>query len=213
MMEPFTDRERVEQAFTALRIEGWYAAGPLACCQSCGVGEALAAMEDEPTLFDKGYVFFHDQDDEGSFDEDGQLVADLNLSYGVGPLGHEPDRIEVCAGVAVVARRFFGAGLRFEWNGRPDTRLRVPPFEDRDRFFQFRDEEGLSSDEASERAYGVESGRALSVTYDVSGLDEAEVDALEMEAVVQGESSERHGQAMVVSTLRHGLRVKREAAS
>lgn len=151
-MEAVTDRERLERAFTALRIVGWYAAGPLPCCGTCAASEAAEKLTEEPERWDRGYVFFHDQDEASAFGEDGILTSPLGLSYWVEDSRDGHDRSAVAAGVAEIARRIWEAGLRCSWNGRLDTRIIVEPFDSRDRYLQLR-EAGVDHDEARRMTY------------------------------------------------------------
>ncbi|MGH7169227.1 MAG: DUF6891 domain-containing protein [Gemmataceae bacterium] len=112
-----TDCDRLDWAFEELERSGIVARQNFSCCGNCGHSEIWAeikqAKEEHPV---EGYVFYHMQDTESAV-EGGYLY----LAYGSVEEGEEA--------LTAVGRKLVlaleCAGLRTEWNGQADTRIRI----------------------------------------------------------------------------------------
>lgn len=72
-----TDKQKLSNAFQTLREQGFVAEENYACCQNCGwyeLGEEYAITDDT------NVVFYHNQDNE-SFDEEGNLMSPMYLCW------------------------------------------------------------------------------------------------------------------------------------
>ncbi|MFC1430362.1 hypothetical protein ACEZDB_06750 [Streptacidiphilus sp. N1-3] len=124
-----TDPDRLATAFAALEARGVTARMNFACCGSCGRGEIGAEAPEGA----RGYVFFHRQATAGAANG-----GPLWLSYGhfanpgaadpttanPGTVGPTPAEI----GAEVVAE-LTAAGLRAEWDGSPDSAVKLTSLE------------------------------------------------------------------------------------
>ena len=90
---------RIDEAFAALRDEGFFAKAHHTCCQSCGTAEIPEGKED-------AYVFYHMQDAEHLKD-----AGVCYLAWGG------------CGQTICTALR--EAGLEVDWNGSEHTRIKV----------------------------------------------------------------------------------------
>jgi hypothetical protein len=113
-----TDCDRLDAAFADLEAEGVIARHNFWCCQSCG----MAAIWDEVEACEtggraaRGYAFYHEQDTESAVAGDG-----LYLSYGDAGEGE-------AAALAIghhIVRKLEKRGLKTDWNGSLDKRIRV----------------------------------------------------------------------------------------
>ena len=111
------DRQRLENVFEQIcgatrtcALDNW------TCCQSCGHAEAedyLRTSGDGDEPWWDGYVFWHWQDDEHSFDREGDLAGPLYLAYS--------DR-----NAAQTAIRWLSAsGFDCDWSGDECHRVKV----------------------------------------------------------------------------------------
>lgn len=99
-----TTKQKITQSFRDLRKAGYFARQNFWCCQGCG----WSAIPEESK---HKAVFYHRQDTE-SFDGK-ELKRPLHLAWDGD--GHE---------IAGILRN---NGLSVEWNGSPDTRIKVLP--------------------------------------------------------------------------------------
>lgn len=89
-------QDKIKKAFSALRKSGYECHMNWKCCQSCG----CAAIKNE-----KKYVFYHAQDAE--------RMSNGYVYLSFGGNGHE------------IARAMERAGLKVEWDGTDDQRIKV----------------------------------------------------------------------------------------
>ena len=113
---PVTGPDRLTAAFGALSGRGIVTEPNFACCASCG----LAEIGGQALPGSRGFVFFHEQDTARAVAGQG-----LMLAYG-GFSGAAPETAQVGREVAAA---LVAAGLPVEWNGSPDSRIRVTPLE------------------------------------------------------------------------------------
>lgn len=112
-----TDCDRLDRAFADLERRGIVARQNFSCCQNCGSteiwGEVYDAVDAGASIH--GHTYYHAQDAEGAAEGCG-----LFLAYGSVEEG----------GTAEVGREIVSVlnahGLAAEWNGTPQTRIRVP---------------------------------------------------------------------------------------
>lgn len=95
---------RIDDAFSALRKQGFFAKANHTCCQSCGLADIPADKE-------MAYVFYHMQDAEG-LKQDGVCY----LAWG-GKVGEKFGHT-ICDTIR-------SAGLEVDWNGSEHTRIAV----------------------------------------------------------------------------------------
>jgi hypothetical protein len=116
-----TDCDRLDWAFEELDRAGIVARQNFTCCSNCGHyeiwDEIKQAREEHPV---EGYVFYHMQDTESAV-EGGYLY----LAYGA--VEESEEAIETVGQKIVLALE--KAGLRTEWNGKGNTRIRVIDFD------------------------------------------------------------------------------------
>jgi hypothetical protein len=88
------------------------------CCGTCGSGEIFEEINHETSQGKKvrGYTFFHTQDTESAVNGEG-----LYLNYGAVEDGEEP-ALRIGKEIAAVLGE---QGLKVDWNGSWDTRIRV----------------------------------------------------------------------------------------
>ncbi|MHA6764217.1 DUF6891 domain-containing protein [Streptacidiphilus sp. PAMC 29251] len=115
-----TDPDRLAEAFTALEARGVTARMNFACCGTCGRGEIGAEAAEGA----RGFVFFHQQATEGAANG-----GALWLAY-----GHFTDSTAAVPATtaeigAEVVAELTAAGLRVEWDGSPDSALKVTSLE------------------------------------------------------------------------------------
>ena len=96
---------RIDDAFAALREQGFFAKAHHTCCQSCGLSEIPEDKED-------AYVFYHMQDAEHLKDA-GVCYLAWGGTVVVHDLGHA-----ICTALRE-------AGLEVDWNGHEQTRIKV----------------------------------------------------------------------------------------
>lgn len=109
-----TDTDRLFAALDALDADGVTARADFTCCRTCADAEIGAEAAEGA----RGYVYFHQQDTARAVAGGGLLLA-----YGTLP-GSAEDTAAV--GRAVRAA-LAGAGLPVEWDGSPESRIRVAP--------------------------------------------------------------------------------------
>ena len=90
---------RIDEAFAALREQGFFAKAHHTCCQSCGLAEIPADKE-------MAYVFYHMQDAEN--------LKDAGVCY----LAWGGRGQTICSALRE-------AGLEVDWNGSEHTRIEV----------------------------------------------------------------------------------------
>jgi hypothetical protein len=116
-----TDCDRLDWAFDELERDGIVARQNFSCCGNCGHGEIWAEIQQARTeLTVEGYVFYHMQDTEAAVE-----CGYLYLAYGSVEEGEEA--------VTAIGRKIVlgleRAGLRTEWNGQGNTRIRIVDFD------------------------------------------------------------------------------------
>ena len=94
---------RIDDAFAALRKQGFFAKAHHTCCQSCGLSEIPEDKED-------AYVFYHMQDADG-------LKQDGVCYLAWGGCGQ------------TICTALHEAGLEVDWNGSEHTRIKVTGLE------------------------------------------------------------------------------------
>lgn len=107
------------EAFRLMRKRGLLARQNFSCCQNCGCSE-MDTMKKEGTPEQRsaiGYAFYHQQDNENK--ENGQ---DFYIAYGV--FGDAADGAAAAIG-QIVTFCLNAAGVVFEWDGNPSTRILV----------------------------------------------------------------------------------------
>ena len=112
-------RRRVQLAFGELRKVGFLTKTNFSCCMNCAVAE-LGEIADKRRR--NRAVYWHQQD-ETHFKKGGSLY--IRFCY-LPPKGIEGDttRVETEIGDQVVAA-LAKAGLELDWNGNPNTTIRV----------------------------------------------------------------------------------------
>ncbi|MFF4378884.1 DUF6891 domain-containing protein [Kitasatospora sp. NPDC001547] len=118
-----TDVDRLADAFDALEDEGIVAAMDFTCCAGCGYAE-IGGEAGEDSV---GFVFFHQQDTEAAAAGRG-----LMLRYGGFRGEEETAEVSECRTVEVgrsVVAALEAVGLPAEWDGSPNTTIRVAPLE------------------------------------------------------------------------------------
>jgi len=113
--------DRIDKAFEFLDQTGIFAAQNYWCCSSCGHSAAAEKMTERKT---RGYVFYHEQDTARGFEGEG-----LMLAYGSYE-GEDPKTVAIGREICAALDRF---GIPHEWNGSPDARILIQPFEWRKR--------------------------------------------------------------------------------
>jgi len=98
----------IDDAFAALREQGFFAKAHHTCCQSCGLAEIPEGRYDE-------YVFYHMQDAE-YLKQDGVCYLSWGFS---GPT------LETKRKARVICTALREAGLEVDWNGSEHTRIKV----------------------------------------------------------------------------------------
>ena len=96
---------RIDDAFDALRKQGFFAKAHHTCCQSCGLAEIPDDKKD-------AYVFYHMQDAD-YLKEDGICYLAWGGTVVIHDLGHA-----ICTALRE-------AGLEVDWNGHENTRIKV----------------------------------------------------------------------------------------
>lgn len=120
-----TDCDRLDQAFAALTARGLVALHHAGYEMSDGLSEVseVVAAAGETTMphqaASRGYCFYHGQDVEGA-------VAGLGLWLAYGSLGGAAAS-QVLVGQQVRAA-MQEVGLVVEWNGNPESRIKLKPF-------------------------------------------------------------------------------------
>lgn len=104
-----TDFARLEEALLTLRERGWFAESIYWCCQSCGFSAA-------PN--DRAITFYHDQDYESSFDENGKLIEPLFLA-------HDPQTKLTGKTSQEIVEVLTGVNFFVEWDGKQERRIEV----------------------------------------------------------------------------------------
>jgi hypothetical protein len=114
-----TDCDRLDAAFAALEANGIIARQNFSCCQSCGwgeIGDEVRAIH-AAGLPARGCTFYHVQDTEGAIEGHG-----IFLSYAAWESG---DDAALSVGHEIQAE-LKAHGLKPEWNGSLEQRIRVP---------------------------------------------------------------------------------------
>ena len=112
-----TDCDKLDLAFADLEEQGIIARQNYWCCARCAHSAIVYEIlgDESKRDFWKGYVFYHDQD------TDGAPGGSLLLGFG----GYKPGD-EVMKEVAETVVETLGRyKLKAEWNGKPDTRIKV----------------------------------------------------------------------------------------
>ncbi len=116
-----TDCDRLDWAFEELDRMGIVARQNFTCCCNCGhyeIGDEIRkAGEKHPV---EGYVFYHMQDTEAAVE-----CGSFYLAYGSVEEGEEA-LTAIGRKIVLALER---AGLRTEWNGRADTRIKLIDFD------------------------------------------------------------------------------------
>jgi DNA-binding NarL/FixJ family response regulator len=99
---------RIDDAFAALRAQGFFAKAHHTCCQSCGLAEIPEGRYDE-------YVFYHMQDAE-YLKQDGVCYLAWGFS---GPT------LETKRKARLICTALREAGLEVDWDGSEHTRIKV----------------------------------------------------------------------------------------
>jgi len=99
---------RIDEAFAALREQGFFAKANHTCCQSCGLADIPADKE-------MAYVFYHMQDAE-RLKDDGVCYLAWGFS---GPT------LETKRKGRLICTALREAGLEVDWNGSQHTRIAV----------------------------------------------------------------------------------------
>ena len=102
---------RIDDAFDALRKQGFFAKAHHTCCQSCGLAEIPDDKKD-------AYVFYHMQDAD-YLKEDGICYLAWGGTVVIHDLGHA-----ICTALRE-------AGLEVDWDGSVQTRIAVTRLEAR----------------------------------------------------------------------------------
>lgn len=113
--------DRLDKAFEFLKQSGIFSAQDYWCCSSCGHAAAAESMTEQKT---RGYVFYHEQDTERAVEGGG-----LMLAYGSYE-GEDEKTTAIAQEIGSALDRF---GVPYEWNGSPDSRIFILPFEWRKR--------------------------------------------------------------------------------
>lgn len=116
-----TDRERLTQAFEALRAQGFIAEENCMCCGTCATHECYRLASEDPTR--NKFVYYHDQDREAMDEGHGVYLGFDTLTPGNGF-----DPVYIAAGVAAgheIVAALHDAGLQTQWNGTLDQRIYV----------------------------------------------------------------------------------------
>jgi len=123
-MNKFVNRENLSTAFKLMRKAGLIARQNFTCCSSCGgyaMAERVKEMTPERRTKVKGCVFYHSQDA-------ARLREGGNLYLGYGPVGvHEVGDFGLPTEEvgALVVKALASAGLSYEWDGKPSSRIEV----------------------------------------------------------------------------------------
>lgn len=113
--------DRLDKAFEFLKQSGIFSAQDYWCCSSCGHAAAAESMTEQKT---RGYVFYHEQDTDRAMEGGG-----LMLAYGSYE-GEDEKTTAIAREIGSALDRF---GVPYEWNGSPDSRIFILPFEWRKR--------------------------------------------------------------------------------
>lgn len=113
--------DRLDAALGFLDQSSIFSAQDYWCCSSCGHSAAAETMTERKT---RGYVFYHQQDTDRAIEGGG-----LMLAYGSYE-GEDPKTAAIGREICDALDRF---GVPYEWNGSPDSRIFVQPFEWRKR--------------------------------------------------------------------------------
>jgi len=100
-----------------LEQAGLFAAQDFTCCSSCGHAEASGAMTERKS---RGYVFYHQQDTERGIEGGG-----LMLAFGSWE-GEDEKTTAIGREISDALSRF---GVPHDWNGSPERRIEISPFE------------------------------------------------------------------------------------
>jgi hypothetical protein len=115
-----TDCDRLDAAFEELNRRGVVARHDWWCCQNCGHGAMADEVELQPERVPgvpvRGYAFYHNQDTEAAVDGGGLFIA-----YGAEAPGDE-SLLAIGHELVEVLKRH---GLRVDWSGSTDKRIRV----------------------------------------------------------------------------------------
>jgi hypothetical protein len=111
-----TDPDRIAAVLDTLDRHGITARMHFSCCQTCGVAEIGEEAGDDA----RGYVFFHAQDTDTAVEGLGLYLSYGTFADSTGPAGAAAIGREV-------AEAFAAAGLGVEWDGSPNTRIRISP--------------------------------------------------------------------------------------
>jgi hypothetical protein len=104
-----TDRDRLDEAFTALNVQGIVARQNFSCCNNCGFAEIWDEVEEaEKTQPIEGYVFYHLQSTERAL-QTGQLL----MAYGC----VEEDKESLERVVHKIISELQRVGLKASWAG------------------------------------------------------------------------------------------------
>lgn len=109
------DYPALRDAFDDLERAGVVARMSFTCCQTCGHDEIRA----EATPQSRGYTFFHSQD----ADRLAPVTSELYLAFG--SLTEDDPDLDTRVGAEVV-KTLVARGLAVDWDGRADTRIRLP---------------------------------------------------------------------------------------
>jgi hypothetical protein len=118
------DKDKLNQAFSMMRKQGLVARQNFSCCCGCAGSKLttlIVAMSDKKRAKVNGVCFYHRQDNACLMDGD-----DLWLSYGpvesteYGQIGLETAQVG-----HLVALCLDQAGLTYEWDGNPSSRILV----------------------------------------------------------------------------------------
>ena len=121
-----TDCDRLDAAFAALEASGVVCRRDFSCCGNCGAAEIEGEMDEAAAAGARpvrGYVFYHMQDTETAVEGGG-----LYLSYGPQweeglTETHYESRAKAIA--REIVKDLTKSGLRVDWNGELNRRIRV----------------------------------------------------------------------------------------
>lgn len=111
-----TDCDRLDGVFEALNVAGVIALQNAGNTLSEGMQSVLEAMQERPQA--KGYCFYHNQDVDDALRSPG-----LYLAFGSAKEGEH--RIKVGKAICRMLQK---AGLKYEWDGSPEQRIRILNF-------------------------------------------------------------------------------------
>lgn len=117
-------RSKLNKAFRELRKQKLIALQSFACCSNCGHSILRQDLTDSvPTdsLQSVGYAFYHIQDA-----EDRDQNRPFYVSFGCNPASSDcPSPHSTKAVGDIICETFNKAGVKTEWNGNPDTRIKI----------------------------------------------------------------------------------------